>query len=68
MKRKKEKEFFTYECSLNGQSYRRTRKAKNPSDLMSVKAYYELNPDKDDRPAVIKKQLGLSQNLGTVTQ
>jgi hypothetical protein len=58
-RRKKEKRTFHYECSLTGDSYVVTASAPNPENLMSVKAYYELNPDKDDRPLKIKKELGL---------
>lgn len=58
-KRKKEKKIYKYECTLTGESYKVTEKAANPDDLVSVKAYYELNPDKDDRPLDVKKQLGI---------
>lgn len=57
MARKKQKKTYTYECSLTGEKYRVHRECSNPGDLISVKAYYELNPDKDDRPlAVIKEK------------
>jgi hypothetical protein len=59
VRRKKERITYTYECSLTGESYVLTEKADNPKDLLSVKAWYEMNPNKDDRPAVIKKKLGL---------
>lgn len=58
-KRRKEKKIYKYECTLTGESYKVTDKAQNPDDLVSVKAFYELNPDKDDRPQDIKKQLGI---------
>lgn len=60
-KRKKKVEFFDYECSLSGERYRLSKKVENTEDLVSVKAYYELNPEKDDRPAVIKKKLGITE-------
>ena len=58
-KHRREKQIFEYECSLTGERYKMTARAPQPKDLVSVSAYYELNPEKDDRPAVIKKKLGL---------
>jgi len=60
MKRRREKITFNYECSLTQEQYVLTEKAQNPKDLLSVKAYYEMHPEMDDRPAVIKKRLGFS--------
>lgn len=60
MKRKREKVTYNYTCSLTGEEFVMTEKAKEPKELLSVKAYYEMNPDMDDRPAVIKKKLGLT--------
>jgi hypothetical protein len=62
MKRRREKMTYNYECSLTGEQFVTTEKAPNPKELLSVKAYYEMNPDKDDRPAVIKKKLGVPSN------
>lgn len=59
MKRRREKVVYNYECSLTGEQFTLTEKASNPKDLVTVKAYYELNQDMDDRPAVIKKKLGI---------
>lgn len=59
MKRRREKITYTYECSLTGEQFVTTEKAPNPKELLSIKAYYEMNPEMDDRPAVIKKKLGL---------
>ena len=59
MKRRKEKITYRYECSLTGETFICTEKASNPKDLISIKAYYELHPEKDDRPNVIKKKLGI---------
>lgn len=59
MKRRREKITYNYECSLTGEQFVTTEKAQHPKDLLSVKAYYEMNPDMDDRPAVIKKKLGI---------
>jgi hypothetical protein len=59
MKRRREKITYNYECSLTGEAFVTTEKASHPKDLLSVKAYYEMHPDMDDRPQVIKKKLGL---------
>lgn len=59
MKRRREKITYNYECSLTGEQFVTTEKAAHPKELLSVKAYYEMNPDMDDRPAVIKKKLGI---------
>jgi hypothetical protein len=59
MKRRREKITYNYECSLTGEQFTTTEKASNPKELLSVKGYYEMNPEKDDRPAIIKKKLGL---------
>ena len=59
MKRRREKVTYNYECSLTGEQFTTTAKAANPKELLSVKAYYDMNPDADDRPAIIKKKLGL---------
>lgn len=59
MKRRREKITYNYECSLTGEQFVMTEKAPNPKDLLTVKAFYEMNPDMDDRPAVIKKKLGI---------
>ena len=59
-KRKKEKITYKYECSLTGEKYYLTKKADNADDLMSVSAWYEMHPEKDDRPDTIKKKLGVS--------
>lgn len=48
------KQIFEYECTLTGERFKTTKQAKNPDDLISVAAYYELNPDLDDRPERIK--------------
>ena len=40
---------------MTAEEFKLTAKAPKPDDLVCVKAYYELNPDKDDRPEVVKK-------------
>lgn len=56
MARKFKKQIFRYECTITGETYKTTREAPNPDDLMSVKAYYDLHPELDDRPEHIKKE------------
>ncbi len=59
-KRRKEKKTYKYECNLTEEKYILTAKAQNPDDLMSITAYYEMNSEEDDRPADIKKKLGIA--------
>ena len=58
-KRRKEKKIYKYDCSLTGETYKVTAKADNPEELMSVKAWYEMNPEHDDRTDDVKKRLGI---------
>lgn len=60
-KKKDKKRIFTYECTLTGERFKRTAEVKNTDNLVCVNAYYELHPDEDDRPLVVKKQLGISE-------
>lgn len=62
-KRKKSKEpkFYFYECTLSGEKYRLTRQAPSPEELVSVSAYYEMHPEKDDRSQIVKKELGVEE-------
>jgi hypothetical protein len=59
MKRRREKITYNYECIMSGEQFVTTEKAPHPKELMSIKAYYEMHPDEDDRPAIIKKKLGV---------
>lgn len=52
----KNKQIFEYECTMTGEQFKTTRRAPNPDDLISVKAYYDMNPEKDDRPERIKRE------------
>lgn len=61
MKRRREKITYNYECSLTGEQFTTTGKAPHPKDLLTVKAFYEMNPDRDDRPVIIKKKLGIPE-------
>ncbi len=51
---RKKQEVFKQKCTITGKQYLITSKAPNPEELISVAAYYDLNPDKDDRPEDIK--------------
>ena len=62
-RRKREETLYQYECIISGKTFKRTAKAKHPEELMSIEAYYQLNPDKDDRPLVIKKKLGVEAGV-----
>lgn len=57
---RREKMTYNLECSITGEQFVTTAKAPNPKDLLSVKAYYEMHPEMDDRPAIIKKKLGVT--------
>ena len=61
-RRRKFEQTYTYECSITEKSYKLTRKAEKQEDLVSVDAYYELNPEEDDRPDVIKAKLGVGEH------
>jgi len=58
-KNRKAKQVFTYECSITGEPYKIARKVENSDELVSVNSYYELHPEDDDRPPIVKKMLGL---------
>jgi len=49
-------EIYEYECTMTNEKYKVTKKAKHPENLISVQAFYDMNPEEDDRPAHIKKQ------------
>lgn len=44
---------------MTEEKYVLTQKAENPDELLSVTAFYEMNPELDDRTEDIKKKLGL---------
>lgn len=62
MARKKHIQTYRYNCTITDEEFKTTRKIDNVEDLISVESYYELNPDKDDRPEHIKKELGILDN------
>jgi hypothetical protein len=55
--RKKKKIIYKYQCQITEEWFKTTKEAKNPDDLMSVTAYYDLNAEEDDRPEHIKQEL-----------
>ncbi len=57
MAKKRFKKIYKYECSLSGEEYKTTKEAQNPDELLSINAYYELNPDEDDRPQKYRQNL-----------
>ena len=55
MPRKRYQETYKYKCSLTSETFQLTKKIKDTEDLISVKAWYDLNPEKDDRPELVKR-------------
>lgn len=49
-RRKKVKQTYRYKCTITDEEFKTTKQASNPEELISVAAFYELNPDRDDRP------------------
>ena len=56
MGRKKYITTYKYKCSLTEEEFTTTKKVAKPDELISIKAFYQLNPEQDDRPEVVKKQ------------
>jgi cytidylate kinase len=54
MSKKKLKKIYKYECTITGEVFKTTAEAKNPGDLTTVSAFYQMNPELDDRPLEIK--------------
>jgi hypothetical protein len=59
--KKKEKFFNIYKCSITGESFKIFGKLVKTQDLLSLKAYYSMHPEEDDRPLSIKKKESLNQ-------
>ena len=57
-RRKKEKKIYKYDCSITGETFKLTEKAEHPEELLSVRAWYEMHSDQDDRPEAVIKRLG----------
>lgn len=54
MSKKKIKKIYKYECNVTGETFKTTTEAKNPGDLLTVNAYYQMHPEEDDRPVEVK--------------
>lgn len=63
MRRKKAQRIHEYTCTITGEVFKTTREAKSPGELISVKAYYELHPENDDRPEIIRKELQILDEM-----
>jgi len=63
IRKRREDTVYTYDCTITGEKFKTTAKAPNPAELVSVKAYYELHSDNDDRPEIIKKKLKAEESL-----
>lgn len=50
-------QIYRYECPLTGAKYKTTRAAPKPTELVSIRGYYELHPEEDDRPEHIKREV-----------
>ncbi len=61
MSKKKLKKIYKYECTITGEIFKTTSEAKSPEDLTTVSAYYQLHPEKDDRPAEIKIKVKIQE-------
>ncbi len=57
MSKKKIKKIYKYECNVTGEAFKTTAEAKSPGDLTTVSAYYQMNPELDDRPVDIKLKI-----------
>ena len=62
MARKKFKKTYKYQCTLTEETFTTTKESKTPDELVSVDAYYELHPEKDDRPEHIVKKIQISRD------
>jgi len=54
MSKKKIKKIYKYECTISGEAFKTTAEAKNPGELTTISSYYQMHPEKDDRPIEIK--------------
>lgn len=57
MSKKKIKKIYKYECNVTGEAFKTTAEAPSPGDLTTVSAYYQMNPEADDRPLDIKAKV-----------
>jgi len=56
-RKKKNKKLFFYNCTLTEERFKTTKEAPNPDELLSIKAFYEMNPDMDDRPENVRLEI-----------
>lgn len=57
MSKKKIKKIYKYECNVTGEAFKTTAEAPSPGDLTTVSAFYQMNPELDDRPLEIKVKI-----------
>ena len=57
MSKNKIKKIYKYECNVTGEAFKTTAEAQSPGDLTTVSAYYQMNPEMDDRPLEIKVKI-----------
>lgn len=57
MSKKKIKKIYKYECNVTGEAFKTTSEAPSPGDLSTVSAFYQMNPELDDRPLEIKVKI-----------
>ncbi len=60
MAKKKFERILKYKCTITGEEFKMSTEAPKPSELMSLRAYYEMHGEEDDRPEHIKKQISLT--------
>jgi hypothetical protein len=56
-KKKRNKKFYFYNCTITDERFKTSEQAPNPDELHSIGAYYEMNPEVDDRPEHIKLEM-----------
>lgn len=61
MSKKKIKKIHKYECTITGEVFKTTEEAAHPEELTTVSAYYQLHPEKDDRPLDIKLKIKVQE-------
>ena len=57
-KRSRDHKIYRYNCTITEEEFKVTAKAPNPSELISIRAFYEMNPEEDDRPEAVVLKLG----------
>ena len=56
-RKKRNKKLYFYNCTLTEERFKTTQEAPSPDELLSVNAFYEMNPEMDDRPENIKLEM-----------